>query len=91
MPVYLVRSNLPDASSGDLEAAAERATCTAARMGGEGFRIRYLQSTYVPVDGWYGSLYEADSARDVQLAYERAAIPYDDVVEVLRYTRGSGE
>ena len=89
MPVYLVRSNLPGASAVDLQAAADRAADTAGQMSLEGFRIRYLQSTYVPVDGWFGSLYEADSPRDVQLANERGAIPFDEVVEAVRYAAGS--
>jgi hypothetical protein len=91
MPVYLVRSCLPGASTGDLRAAADRARYAATRMGMEGFRIQYLQSTYVPADGWFGSLYEADSARDVQSANERAAIPFDDVVEAVQYLCGSGD
>ncbi len=91
MPVYLVRSTLPAVTAGDLRAAVDRATDAAGQMGRQGFRIRYLQSTYVPADGWFGSLYEADNARDVQLANERAAVPFDDVVEAVRYLSGSGE
>jgi hypothetical protein len=88
MPVYLVRSTLPGAAAGDLQAAADRAAHVTTRMGLEGFRIRYLQSTYVPVDGWFGCLYEADSSRDVLLASERAAIPFDEVVEAVPYIAG---
>lgn len=91
MPVFLVRSSLPDAGVGDLQAAADRAGDAAARMVLEGFRIRYLQSAYVPDDGWFGCLYEADNIRDVQLANERAAVPFDDVVEAVRYTSGGSK
>jgi hypothetical protein len=87
MPVYLVRSTLPGADAGDLRAAVDRATYAAGQMGRQGFRIRYLQSAYVPTDGWFGSLYAADDARDVRLANERAAVPFDDVVEAVRYLR----
>jgi hypothetical protein len=86
MPVFLVRSSLHAVTAADLQAAADRAASAASGMALEGFRIRYLQSTYVPVDGWFGCLYEADNAHDVQLANERAAIPFDDVVEAVRYT-----
>jgi uncharacterized protein DUF4242 len=91
MPVFLVRSSLPDVSAGDLQAAADRAAGTAGRMGLEGFRIRYLQSTYVPADGWFGCLYEADDARDVRLANERAAIPFEGVVEAVLYMSGGSK
>lgn len=85
MPVYLVRGTIPAVSPRELRAAVDRAKYVAGQMGREGFRIRYLQSTYVPSDGWFGSLYEADDARDVRLANERAAVPFDDVVEAVRY------
>jgi hypothetical protein len=55
MPVFLVRASLPGASDGAVRAAADRATDMARRMGREGFRIQWLQSTYVPADGWFGA------------------------------------
>ena len=85
MPVYLVRCSLPGAGADELQAAADRAADAAGRMRLDGFRIQYLQSTYVPLDGWFGCLFEADSARDAQLANERAAVPFDEVVEAVRY------
>jgi hypothetical protein len=91
MPVFLVRSSLPAASTGDLQDAADRAADAASRMVLQGFRIQYLQSTYVPADGWFGCLYEADTVRDVRLANDRAAIPFVDVVEAVRYTSGGSK
>lgn len=91
MPVYLVRGTILTVSPAQLRAAVERARQVAGQMGREGFRIRYLHSTYVPADGWFGSLYEADDARDVRLANERAAVPFDDVVEAVRYAGGSDQ
>src|SRR5258706_11906320 len=88
MPVYLVRCSLPGAGAGDLQAAVDRAAHAAGQMVLEGFRIHYLQSTYVPLDGWFGCLYDADSARDARLANERAAIPFDEIVEAVRYFPG---
>lgn len=88
MPLYLVRGTLPGARAADLQGAADRAGRAADQMELEGFRIRYLHSTYVPLDGWFGCLYEADSARDVRLAQERAAIPFDEVLDAAQYTAG---
>jgi hypothetical protein len=86
MRLYLVRSSLLGIGAADLRAAAVRAAEAAHRMSREGFRIHYLESTHVLVDGWFASLYETDSVGDVRLATERAAIPFDDIVEVERYS-----
>jgi hypothetical protein len=89
MRLYLVRSSLLGVAAADLRAAADRAAEAAQRMSREGFRIHYLESTHVAADGWFGSLYETDGVRDVRLATERAAIPFDDIVEATRYANGS--
>ena len=83
--MFLVRAYLPDATAADVRAAAARAAGSAAQMHREGFRIRYLDTIYVPEDSWLGCLYEVDSAAEARLATERAVLPFDDIVEAVRY------
>lgn len=85
MPVYLVRSRLPGASAADVRAAAARAAAAAEQLRRDGFRIQYLDGTFVPEDGWLGCLYHADSPIEARLATERAVLPFDDIVEAIRY------
>lgn len=85
MPVYLVRTHLPDTRVDDVHAAITRAVTAAGQLSREGFRIRCLTSTYTPADGWLGCLYEADSPAEVKLATERAVMPFDDIVEAVHF------
>jgi hypothetical protein len=85
VPIYLVRTHVPDAGTDDIAACVARAGDAARQLRGEGFRIRCLDSTFAPADGWLGCLYEADTAVEVKLATERAVMPFDDIVEVIRY------
>lgn len=89
MSVFLVRTHLPDTSVGDVRAGVARVAVAATRLRSEGFRIRFLDSTYVPEDGWLGCLYEADTATEVKLATERAVMPFEDIVEVIRCGAGA--
>jgi hypothetical protein len=85
MPVYLVRTHLPDTRVDDVRAAIARVSTAVRQLGQEGFRIRCLTSTYIPVDGWLGCLYEADSPAEVELATERAVMPFDDIVDAVHF------
>lgn len=85
MPVYLVRSRLPNTRVVDVHAAIARSVAAVVQLSREGFRIRCLTSTYIPDDGWLGCLYEADSPAEVRLATERAVMPFDDIVEAVHF------
>lgn len=83
MPSYLVRSQLSDAADQDVRAAVERIADAAWQLRREGFRIRYIDTTYVPAEGWLGCRFDADNAVEVKLAVERAVLPFDDIVEAI--------
>jgi hypothetical protein len=68
-----------------VHAAVTRAVTAAHELRREGFRITYLDSTYVPEDGWLGCLYRADNQDETRLAIERAVLPFDDIVEAVRF------
>jgi hypothetical protein len=85
VPVFLVRTRLPEATADDVRSGVARVEAVTEQLRREGFRIRCLDSTFVPSDGWLGCLYEADTAVEVRLATERAVLPFDDIVDVIRY------
>lgn len=85
MAVFLVQTRLPDASVDDVRAVVGRVADAVKQLTSEGFRICWLDSTFVLADGWLGCLYEADTATEVRLATERAVMPFDDIVEAIRY------
>lgn len=84
MPVYLVRTRLPGTSWADVRAAVARAETAARELRGAGFSVTYLDSTWIPDDGWLGCLYRADNRDEARLATERAVLPFDDIVEAVR-------
>ena len=85
MPVYLVRAHLPDTRLNDVRAAIARVHAAVGELSREGFRIQCLTTTYTSVDGWLGCLYEADSPAEVELATERAVLPFDDIVDAVHF------
>jgi len=50
----------------------------------EGTDVRYLESTFVPADEICFALFQAHSAEQVKELIDRAAIPYDHIVEAVR-------
>jgi hypothetical protein len=85
MAVFLARAQLPGTSPTDIESGIDRLSASTAQLRAEGFRIQFLGGTYVPSDGWLGSLYAADTTAEVRLALERAVMPFDEIVEAARY------
>jgi hypothetical protein len=63
---------------------AARASVATREQAERGAAVRYLGSTLIPSDETCFSLFEARSAEDVSRLLERASLPYDRIVEVLR-------
>jgi hypothetical protein len=63
---------------------AARASAASQEQAEQGTAVRYLGSTLIPSDETCFSLFEAQSAEDVRRLLERAALPYDRIVEALR-------
>ncbi len=87
MPKYIVERHLPGITSDQLSAAAGRAKSTTAEMSEEGVPVRYLRSTFLPVEEKCYCLFEGTSAEAVEEANKRADVPYERVVEVMQITR----
>lgn len=83
--MFLVRAKLPNTRVVDVRATVARVATATEQLNREGFRIRRLHSTYVPADGWLGCLYEADTQAEVELATQRAVMPFDEIVEAVLY------
>lgn len=83
MAYYIAQRHLPGITPDALAAAAGRAKQTAAEMTAEGTPVQYLRSTFIPGEETCTCLFEASSAADVEAANQRAAIPYERVVEAM--------
>ena len=84
MPQYLVERHLPGITEAQLGAAAARARSTAAALSQEGTPVRYLRSTFVPMEEKCYCLFEGASAEAVERAQVRAELPFDRMVEAGR-------
>ena len=78
---FLVECYAPDIVRSDVEAFGRRATAAAAQLRAEGRAIEYLRALLVPGDDAVFHVVSADSSDAVREAGERAAIPFERVVE----------
>ena len=82
--LFLAERYLPCASADLARADAKRARAMSELLTREGTNVRYLNSMLVPADQMCFALFHARSAEQVQQLIERAAIPYEHIVEALR-------
>jgi hypothetical protein len=66
-----------------LTAAARRARLVAAEMRAEGSQVRFVKSTFVPVEDALICLFDAPSAYLVRELARRAGLPIERVVEAV--------
>jgi hypothetical protein len=77
---FLVEHYWPGATAERFEAAAARVRAATERMRGEGARIRFLHSVFVPEDEAAYCVFEAPAAAGVEEAYRRAAVRFERIV-----------
>jgi hypothetical protein len=82
MSVYMVERNLRGITEEQLAAAAGRAKSVTAEMTQQGKPVRYLRSTYLPVEQKSFCLFEGPSEDRIREANERAELPIERFVEV---------
>ena len=82
MPQYMVERHLPGISPEQLSAAAARAKSVTSEMTQRGKPVRYLRSTYLPLEEKSYCLFDAPSPERVKEANEAAQIPFQRIVEV---------
>lgn len=78
---FLVECYAPDIARIDVEAVGRRAAAAAAQLRGEGHHIEYVRALFVPGDDAVFHVFSADAIDTVREAGERAAIPFERVVE----------
>ena len=83
MARYLVELYLSRTGVGGLKDAAAHARAAADELSREGVAVRYLRSIFIPADETWFLLYEAASAKAVEDAVARAALPCERVLEAV--------
>ena len=83
MAVYMVERDLRDISMDELSGAQAAAIDTAAELTAAGTPVNYIRSTFVPEDGRCMCLFEAGSEEIVKSLNDKAAIPYNRIIQAL--------
>jgi hypothetical protein len=74
VPRYLVETYVPKLRAHEAREAGRRARAAAEQLSGEGARVRYVRTTYLPDDETCFHLFEAQSEGAVDEACRRAGI-----------------
>jgi hypothetical protein len=82
---YLVERYLPGATGDDIAAAAERVAAASERMTAEGISVRYVGTTFIPADETCFCEFEAPTRETVELANERANVPFARILLATRF------
>ena len=83
MAIYMVERELAGIGIEELAGAQRAAIDTSRRFTAAGTPVRYLRSTFVPVDGRCLCLFEAADPVSVREVNEAAGLPFTRVVEAL--------
>lgn len=88
MAEFLLELYVPRSRPEIVATGAERTRVAAEQLTREGRPVRYVRSLFMPEDETCFHLCEAGSADDVRLAAERAALPFDRVIEAAPGSNG---
>ena len=83
MRSYVVEAYVSSLEPGKLADAAERARDATLALSAEGRRIRFVRSTFLPVDEVGFLVFEAESADVVGEVTERASIDFERIIEAV--------
>ena len=86
MTVYMVERDLPGITLEQLGGAQKAAIETSQVFTSKGKQVRYIRSTYVPVDSKVMCLFEASGQQLVEEVNQAANIPFTRVVEAMDLT-----
>lgn len=84
LSLFLAERYLPAGSPEVALADVGRARKASDELAQEGAVAHHLNSTFVPSDEVCFALFRAQSEQEVSRLIERAAIPYDRIVEVIQ-------
>ncbi len=86
MAIYLVDSVIPGVTIGQLTTVLQAVVETCQRFTARGEHVRYIRSTYIPVESRCLCLLEAPNAATVEEVNEVAKLPYTWIVEAIDLT-----
>jgi hypothetical protein len=86
MTTYAVKRSLPGITMEQLGAAQKAAIETSNQLTEEGTDVKYIRSNFFPGDSTCTCLFEAINEDAVKAVNEKAAIPFDEITEVLDLT-----
>ncbi len=83
MTTYAVKRSLSGITMEQLGAAQKAAIETSNQFTKEGTEVKYIRSNFFPGDSSCTCLFEAINEEAVKAVNEKAAIPFDEITEVL--------
>jgi hypothetical protein len=83
MTTYAVKRSLPGISMEQLGEAQKAAIETRKQLTEAGTEVKYIRSNFYPGDSSCTCLFEAENEEAVKAVNEKAAIPFDEITEVL--------
>ena len=83
MTTFAVKRSLPGISMEQLGAAQKAAIETSKQLTEEGTEVKYIRSNFFPGDSTCTCIFEAINEEAVKAVNEKAAIPFDEITEVL--------
>jgi hypothetical protein len=83
MKTYLVEHYWPGVTESRFSAAAESLRLAAGAIAADGGSLRYLHSTLVPEDEAAFCVFEAASRSLVELAYARAGVRFERILDAV--------
>jgi hypothetical protein len=86
MRLYMTERELPGVTLPQFAEATRAMEETSRDFTAAGRSIRYLRSTFVPVDGHCMCLFEADDLATVRAVNETAGVPFTRIVEAEELT-----
>ena len=86
MKTFAVERSLPGITMEQLGDAQKAAIETSNQLTEEGVEVKYIRSNFFPGDSSCTCIFEAINEEAVKTVNEKAAIPYDKIVEVLDLT-----
>ncbi len=85
---YLVECYSPGVRTDDVESAAELAAAACEQLRAEGVSVEYSGAILVPGDEVVLHLFTSDSEDAVRQASERAALPFERILETIAFQGG---
>ncbi len=83
MPIYAVQRKLTGITMEGLGDAQKAAIAKSNEFSEKGVPVKYIRSNFYPKDDKCTCLFEAKDAAVVQMLNEEAALPFDEIEEVL--------